>query len=44
MFYSRHDATGQQPRCIYNLGRTTDIYSAASFSISKLQGYHRTTT
>jgi hypothetical protein len=43
MFNSRHGAAGQKPRRIYSLGRTTDIHSAASFSISELQGYHSTT-
>jgi hypothetical protein len=44
MFNSHHGAVGWQPRYIYNLGWTTDIYSAASLSISELQGYHSTTT
>ena len=44
IFNSHHGAVGQQPGCIHNLGRTTDIYSAASFSISELQRYHSTTT
>lgn len=44
MFNSRHGEAGQQPRRVYNLGRTTDIYSAASFSISELERYHSTTT
>jgi hypothetical protein len=42
MFNSHHGAAGQQPRCIYNLGRTSNIYSAASFTISELQGNHNT--
>jgi len=43
IFNLHHGAAGQQPHRNYNLGRTTDIHSAASFSISELQRYHSTT-